>query len=687
VSPGAKVTYRIEPTSGGGGEPLKGRWFCLNDPAVVTFYRPAFINGPFNSHKWENAEWSTVGHHTIVCRLELAGGPTDYKVAQVVAPLSGFLAAKLAVEHDDPDAVLDGVRRYVELLVKIGREHPPSDPKKQKQHADTVAQFETYRNRLHERLASTQNRRRYPIRAEHFDAVTQERRALRVFASKLDFNHWLIVDWTNPVTRGTTGEYEGRGATPEMALRAALEDWDEDNRYPDGGIVYSVDGIPRVPPFAGKFETDGSSFWDSVSKCFEWIGLGAAVVAGVVTLIAPVPGSQVVSALIWTSVFSGTSSAALNIGQRHVEGFTDWKSDAFDVLSIAGNLFIGGKLGTQAWKQGAKLTIKAAAGNTMKAVLLGEMATDGLQGVLVAVDHVEKLQNVLADESLTPQERVARIAELVRSMTIAGTLLVINVRGTKADLANLKSTLHGGVPPPEQRLKQLGDEAAEVDLTKPPKVEGHTDEGTHTTTVHLDQEAHPPRLPHAEGPRPRSLSEQLEDAMGSDQYNKFKVWAQETKAARKELAHISEDELVALRGYTGKDYDRLNRALRNSDDAELRTLRAYIDSASSALKKLPKHQGLVTRGIGGKKPVTREEMKQFQVGSDWADKGFMSTSIDAAFGGNVHLEVMSKSGVRVESLSLVPSETEVLFAPGTRFRVLEVSEVAPNQFEVHLLEL
>lgn len=686
LSPGAKVTYRIEATSPGSGEPPKGRWFCLNDPSVATFYRPAFINGPFNSHKWENAEWSTVGRHTIVCRLELPGGPVDYKLQQVVAPLSGFMAPTLPVEKEDPDSVLEGLHRYVELLVKIGREAPPTDAKKLEEHKQTVAQFETYRDRLQERLASTHGKRRYPIRAEHFDAVTQQRRALRVFASRIDRDRWVLVDWTNPTTRGTTGEYEGRGNTPDEALREAFEDWDEDNRYPDGGIIYSVDLIPRVTPFSGNFETDGSSLWDNVSKCFEWIGLGAAVVAGVVTVIAPVPGSQVVSALIWTSILSGTGAAALNIGQRHSEGFADWKSDAFDVLSIAGNLFVGGKLATQAWTQGAKLTIRSAAGTTMKAVLIGEVATDGLQGILVGVEHVDQLRSVMGDKSLTPQERVAKLTEIVRSLTVAGTLLVVNIRGTKADLDNLKTSLHRGHATPEQRLQRLADKEAELDLTAPPKIEGHTDQTTHTTTVHLDQEAHAPRIPKVETPRLRSVSEQIEAAMGTHQYSKFKLWAEELKAVRKDLAHMSEDELIALRGYTGSDYARLNQALRTADDAELRTLRAYIESATAALQKLPKYEGEVTRGMGFKTPVTREEMQQFRVGSEWSDEGFLSCSIGAAFPGNVRMVVKSKSGVKIESFSLYPEE-EVLFAPATRFKVMEVTETHPGKWTVYLREV
>jgi hypothetical protein len=175
--------------------------------------------------------------------------------------------------------------------------------------------------------------------------------------------------------------------------------------------------------------------------------------------------------------------------------------------------------------------------------------------------------------------------------------------------------------------------------------------------------------------------------MGTHEYAALKAEVQALKAARHDLGHITEEELIALRGYTGNDYARLNAALRNSDDAELRTLRAYIEGATAALHKLPKHQGPVARGMGGVTPVTPQEMKQFKVGSEWVDKGFMSCSIGKPFKGNVKMFVESKSGVRIDSLSQIPSEVEVLFAPGTRFRVLEVTEVAPNQYEVYLREL
>ena len=57
--------------------------------------------------------------------------------------------------------------------------------------------------------------------------------------------------------------------------------------------------------------------------------------------------------------------------------------------------------------------------------------------------------------------------------------------------------------------------------------------------------------------------------------------------------------------------------------------------------------------------------------------GFMSTSKggNAAFGGNVKLDIISKSGVDVKPLSLHASENEVLLPHGVQFEVKKVQQV------------
>jgi hypothetical protein len=436
-------------------------------------------------------------------RATLRGGETvDYTYEQEVAPLATVLASGpvLPLSKQDPEAALDGTSRFVELVVQIAKESPPSPGTKLHSHKKQLAEIEGYRDKLRERLASTAGCHRYPIICSHFATEAQERRPLNVFLAQVG-SDWLLVDWTNPAVRGLTGVYRGSGSTPDEAIHNAFEQWDEDNRYPDGAITYRVGGIPGVTAIEGSFTTDGSSFWDSIASFFTWLGLGAAAVAGAIIFLSPVPGPQAVSVLIWAAIFSSTAAATINIGQRMAEGFSSWSANAFDILSIVGNMFgVAGVL----WSRGAAVTVQTGRG-VLKAVLIGQVATDGVQGVLIAQDHIAEIERIRQDPSLTPREKADRILALCASMAVSGLLIYINVKGTKADLENLNLRPKQGGATPGERLKELADPNASIDMTKPAIVEGNTAQGTHTTTVHLDQEAHPPQVGgrgHPQPPKP-----------------------------------------------------------------------------------------------------------------------------------------------------------------------------------------
>src|SRR4029450_7787383 len=65
VTPGAHVTYFLKPRK---GPPppfmrLGFKWFALNDPKSVTFFRFKRIEGPLGRPRWENATWSFEGVH------------------------------------------------------------------------------------------------------------------------------------------------------------------------------------------------------------------------------------------------------------------------------------------------------------------------------------------------------------------------------------------------------------------------------------------------------------------------------------------------------------------------------------------------------------------------------------------------------------------------------------------------
>jgi hypothetical protein len=479
----------------------------MNDRAHLAWYQPAVFEGPLGQAEWKNARWSEPGNHRVICKARQENGWFTYEYQQIVAPLEDFLddGLVLPVEPEDPVAVLNGVTRYLDLLEDIGHRYPPTDEKKRKEHDQVVESYRRFRDRLLSRIAPSEGLERHRVHAEHFGVEAQTREKLRLFLVKVH-RAWLLVDWTNPASARTTGEYRGEGPSDEAAIRAAIEVWRRDNRYPDGGINYRVEGIPGVPRIEGRFNTDASSLWDSVSEYLSVVAFGAAVIAGVVTFLAPVPGSQVVSGLIWASIFSSTAAATINIAQREAEGFGGWRANAFDVLTIAGNLLGGTGTAMSVWRRGAEVTLKSGT-RTLQMVIAGQFAMDGVQGVMIAADHYGDLQKILDDPALSPKEKTDRVLELLRSLTVQGLLLYVNFRGTKADIKNARRrSQHVDELTPGQRLEALADEGAKIDLTKPPKVEGHTTAGPHRTTVQVQQPAPPPKARRGRNPdRPRTL--------------------------------------------------------------------------------------------------------------------------------------------------------------------------------------
>ncbi|WP_394841519.1 hypothetical protein LZC95_31145 [Pendulispora brunnea] len=456
---------------------------------------------------WERVKLDYQGRHRIVCFVD--EGAVQFSYDQEVAPLGDVLALgpALVFQADDPNGVLDAVTREIHIIEQIAKEKPPRPGEVEARHKKQWDKLIELRDRLPKRLESTQGKQRFILAAEHFDRETQRRSKLRVFAVRTGRNAWRIVDWTDPTIQTLTGEYDGEyygaGIAPLAAFDAALAKWKEQNRYPAGAIRIKIPDIPDLGTnIERQFETDGSSYGDSVSTFFNRLGLVAAAVAGVVTLVAPVPGSQVVSAAIWVSIFSSSASAAINIGQRYEEGFNSWKADAFDALTIVGNALGVGAI----WKMGAQVTVQTSRG-VINAILVGQVGTDFVQGILLTKEAWEQYKAIEADPNLTPAETLEKACALLTNLVVAGLLFRINVKGTKLDAENLtKQPKQFPGPSPKEKLEKLKNPKEKLDLRNSPKAEGHTKDGTHKTTVQVDQEE---AAPHVKGTKPGQKPERL----------------------------------------------------------------------------------------------------------------------------------------------------------------------------------
>lgn len=143
------------------------------------------------------------------------------------------------------------------------------------------------------------------------------------------------------------------------------------------------------------------------------------------------------------------------------------------------------------------------------------------------------------------------------------------------------------------------------------------------------------------------------------------------------LKKVSTDDLIGLREYTQNGYQKMNEGLRGSR-VELKKMAPVIKTAASGLNDLPAVKGTVYRGAN----MTPERLAAYKVGEVVSERGFTSTTVNKAmvigkateqqFNKNSMFVIKSKGGGRdVSILSAYPDEKEVLFGPGTEFKVLK----------------
>nr|WP_246401110.1 ADP-ribosyltransferase domain-containing protein [Jiangella mangrovi] len=135
-------------------------------------------------------------------------------------------------------------------------------------------------------------------------------------------------------------------------------------------------------------------------------------------------------------------------------------------------------------------------------------------------------------------------------------------------------------------------------------------------------------------------------------------------------------QIRALHFYTTVEgVEEINRHLRRPQQtpAERRDdLQRLVDDAVAGLAALPRFDGVSFRGT----TLPAADLPRWRPGAVVADRGFASSSASApvaeAFrrGGNAFLTIAGRTGADIRSLSFFAHEAEVLFAPGTRFRVV-----------------
>ncbi len=498
VTPGALVTYacnhKVNWAIHAEGAGWEYEWYCLNDRASAEeFGIPQVVLGP-KKFIWEKAKWKMFGDHTVVCRVQYrhASGekerPYYYEYPQAVEPVEAILTPQLRVLKDEelpnPHSALSAVSRYIQLLEEAEayakkQGFPPLSSAQRAEHRERMEQLTTYRDKLNERLAEEyQCRIHYPFKSIHLETTTQKQTMLRVCLRQINQNAneetWQVVDWTHPAVRYLTGVYSGTGTTATEAIRKAINTWDSGfngNRYPAGVVLYKVPVNLCGELIEGKFETTGSNFLDDVSSFFTYVGAAAGILA---LVLAPIPGSRVAAAALYVAVFASTTAAVINIGQRYAEGFSNWKDDGFDALTIVGNCF------GMAWLRGATLTQGAKT-----FILVGRVSADAAQGVLLADSLIGEYEGIMSNPNLTPEERTHRLLQFFGQAAASGAMIYLSMKGTKADIEHLKVQ---GSKTTKATLEDLSDPTKKIVIEDElPALKGHTKDKVKKTQITTEE--------------------------------------------------------------------------------------------------------------------------------------------------------------------------------------------------------
>ncbi|RAX24320.1 MULTISPECIES: ADP-ribosyltransferase [unclassified Actinomyces] len=167
-------------------------------------------------------------------------------------------------------------------------------------------------------------------------------------------------------------------------------------------------------------------------------------------------------------------------------------------------------------------------------------------------------------------------------------------------------------------------------------------------------------------------------------------WADETSAA----TGLSRDGVIGTYDYTTNNgYSTMNPALRGSPDAPLTPeVQARIDNTLKGMDELPPVPGTTYRGTN----LPDDVYHSLKDGAkEYVDQGFLSSSkegnIADTFKDNsnnaVVFTIEGHSGVDVNPFSAHKGEAEILFRPGTTFKVTESSVGADGILYVKMTEV
>lgn len=454
--------------------------------------------GLYHSKRYK-VKWKFNGKYRIVCIIKYPNGKSERITHDVnVINKDNFITYTDCNDPKNPFSLYQNLEQQINVIYQlaVGQHLSEKDQKEFDKRMDTLHEMRRKFNELLHKIPDSHVANFEPFYKPKLDTADNHGKPMIVeisagyFYDPINPNEVYLIDWTNLLVQGLCGVRKGKTKNGKIsyAIFDAINTWRKNNRYLPGkvsgkaripfecvlddtfsfmsnvpehdvpkeewdqvqleqakrediNILRESDGAAVVYPWLEfEFHTNGKTNADEWSDFFSGIALVATIAAGIITLCLPVPGSQVVSALIWTSIAASTASAVINIVDRHQEGFSNWKEDGLDALTLVGNILSAGtmSIGTQLATRSLNL-VNLSKTTALKIGFWGQLTADSLQGLAMVPEFYDAFMSLLNDKTMPADMKYSRLAMLLTRGITTGIIYKVSIKSNIKALKGLKN--------------------------------------------------------------------------------------------------------------------------------------------------------------------------------------------------------------------------------------------------------